>query len=67
VIGLTKDRQAVILLNRPKKPRKLLSEAKSQAKATGLDLDLTSLRFGRVIACADITEARVSQAKIVTL
>ncbi len=29
VIGLTKDRQAVILLDRLKKPRKLLGEAKA--------------------------------------
>ena len=48
VIGLTKSRQAVILLDRLKKPRKLLGEAKAQAKAEGLDLDLSSLRFGRV-------------------
>ncbi len=48
VIGLTKTRQAVILLDRLKKPRKLLGEAKAQAKTAGLDLDLASLRFGRV-------------------
>lgn len=48
VIGLTKNRQAVILLDRLKRPRKLLGVAKGQAKAAGLDLDLTSLRFGRV-------------------
>ena len=48
VIGLTKGRDAVILLDRLKKPRKLLAEAKAQAKAAGLDLDLPSLRFGRV-------------------
>ena len=47
-VALTKDRQAVILLDRLKKPRKLLAEAKAQAKAAGLDLDLPSLRFGRV-------------------
>jgi len=48
VIGLTKDRQAVILLHRLKRPRMLLGEAKAQAKAAGLVLDLASLRFGRV-------------------
>ncbi len=48
VIGLTKDRQAVILLHRLKRPRKLLGEAKAQAKAAGLVLDLATLRFGRV-------------------
>ena len=48
VIGLTKDRQAVVLLDRLKKPRKLLGEAKAQAKAAGLPLDLATLRFGRV-------------------
>jgi len=48
VVGLTKDRQAVILLHRLKRPRKLLGEAKAQAKAAGLVLDLASLRFGRV-------------------
>jgi len=44
VVGLTKERQAVILLHRLKRPRKLLGEA----KAAGLVLDLASLRFGRV-------------------
>ena len=48
VIGFTKDRQAVILVDRRKKPRKLLAEATTKAKAAGLQLDPASMRFGRV-------------------
>ena len=47
-VGLTKDRQAVVLLDRKMKPRKLMAEFKSRAKGAGLELDMTSVRFGRV-------------------
>ena len=47
-VGLTKDKQAVVLLDRKMKPRKLMAEFKSRAKGAGLELDMTSVRFGRV-------------------
>ena len=47
VIGMTKDKQGVLLLDKKVKPRKLLAEAKTQARSAGLELDLVSLRFGR--------------------
>ena len=47
-VGLTKDKQAVVLLDRKMKPRKLMAEFKSRAKSAGLELDMTSVRFGRV-------------------
>jgi len=46
-IGMTKDKQGVILLHRLTKPRKLLAELKRQAAASGLELDNATLRFGR--------------------
>lgn len=47
VIGMTKDKQGVLLLDKKVKPRKLLAEAKTRARSAGLELDLVSLRFGR--------------------
>ena len=47
VIGMTKDKQGVLLLDKKVKPRKLLAEAKARARTAGLELDLVSLRFGR--------------------
>jgi len=47
VVALTKDKQGVILLDRRKKPRKLMGELRGQAKAAGLELDATTIRFGR--------------------
>jgi len=47
VVALTKDKVGVILLDRRRKPRKLMGEVRSQAKAAGLELDATTIRFGR--------------------
>ena len=46
VVGLTRDKQAVILVDHLPKPRKLLAQVKAQGQAAGLDVP--SLRFGRV-------------------
>ena len=46
-IGMTKDKQGVILLHKRTKPRKLMAELLRQGKGGGLELDRASLRFGR--------------------
>lgn len=46
-VAIAKDKQGVILLHRRTKPRKLVAELQRQAKASGLELDPTSVRFGR--------------------
>lgn len=47
-IAMDKGKQGIILLHRKTRSKKLLAELKAQAKAKGLVLDLTSVRFGRV-------------------
>jgi len=47
-IGMTKDKQGVLLLDRRMKPRKLMAAMKAKAKSAGLELDQVSVRFGRV-------------------
>jgi len=65
VIGFTKDKQGVILVDRRKKPRKLLGEVQAKAKAAGLVLDPASLRFGRVSVdgASDSAQANVTVNK----
>ena len=46
-IGLTRDKQGLVLLHRRKKPRKLMAELLRQAKGAGTDVDRATLRFGR--------------------
>lgn len=46
-IGMTRDHEGVILLDRRIKPRKLLAQLKAEARKVKLELDITSLRFGR--------------------
>lgn len=46
-IAMTKDKQGLILLHRRTKPRKLAAELRQKAKSAGLELDPTSVRFGR--------------------
>lgn len=48
-VGMTKDKQGVLLLDRKVKPRKLMAELKSRAKGEGVDVDMVSVRFGRVV------------------
>lgn len=52
-IALTKDKDGVILLDKRKKPKKLLAELKKQAGDLGLELETTTLRFGRAVVDAD--------------
>jgi len=46
VIGLTKDKDGVILLDKKVKPKALLAMLRKQAEQAGLEVDRTSLRFG---------------------
>jgi hypothetical protein len=46
-LGLTKQKEGVLLLDKRKKPKGLLAELKKQAAAIGLELELPSLRFGQ--------------------
>ena len=59
VVVLTKDRQAVVLLDKRLKPRKLAAKLKSEAKAAGLTLDLPTVRFGRASVDGGSDSARV--------
>jgi outer membrane protein OmpA-like peptidoglycan-associated protein len=47
VVGMTKDKDGVILLSRRLKPKKLLVQLKADARKAKVDLDITSLRFGK--------------------
>lgn len=47
-VAMSKDKVGLIVLHRRTKPKKLLAELKAQAKAGGITLDTTSLRFGHV-------------------
>ena len=47
VIGMTKSHEGIILLSRRVKPKRLLAQLKLDAHKLKIDLDLTSLRFGR--------------------
>jgi len=46
-VALTKDRQGVILLHKKLKPRKLAAKLKADAKAAGIEVDPSTIRFGR--------------------
>lgn len=52
-IGLTKDKEGVVLLDKRKKPKKLMAELKKQAAGAGLELDMASLRFGHALVDAE--------------
>ena len=62
VVGLTRDKQAVILVDHLPKPRKLLAQVKGQGQAGGLDLDVPSLRFGRVSVSGRQVDITVNKA-----
>jgi outer membrane protein OmpA-like peptidoglycan-associated protein len=47
VVGMTRDKEGVILLSRRLKPKKLLVQLKADARKAKVDLDITSLRFGK--------------------
>jgi hypothetical protein len=52
-IAMTKEKQGLILLDRRKKPRKVMAELRRQAAAAGLELVPASIRFG----CASVDGA----------
>ena len=62
VVGLTRDKQAVILVDHLPKPRKLLASVKAQGQAAGLDFDVPSLRFGRVAVSGKQVDILVNKA-----
>ena len=53
VIGMTKDHEGVILLSKRIKPKKLMAQLKTDARKSKIELDLTSLRFGKAEVDAD--------------
>jgi hypothetical protein len=58
-IGMTKDHEGVILLDRRIKPKRLLAVLKAEAHKVKLDLDLTSLRFGKAEVDTDVDSSLV--------
>ncbi len=52
-LGLTKDKDGVLLLDRRRKPKALMAELKKQAASAGLELEMPTLRFGRAIVDAE--------------
>ncbi|HLY57264.1 MAG TPA: OmpA family protein [Stellaceae bacterium] len=52
-IGLTKTKEGVILVDKRLKPKKVRDLLKKQAADVGLQLDNTSVRFGRALVDAD--------------
>jgi len=62
VVGFTRDKRAVILVDHLPKPRKLLAQVKAQGQAAGLDLDVPSLRFGRVSVSGRQVDITVNKA-----
>jgi hypothetical protein len=53
-ICLSKDKDGVILLDKKRKPKKVLADLKKQAGTVGLELEVPSLRFGRVVVDTDV-------------
>ena len=53
VIALTKDKEGVILVDKKKKPKKLRSDLKKMAEDAGLEIEMTSVRFGRASVDTD--------------
>lgn len=53
VIGLTKDKDGVVMLDKKKKPKQLVALLKKSAAEAGLELEMPSLRFGRASVDAD--------------
>jgi hypothetical protein len=46
-LGMTKDKDAVLLLDRKKKPRKLMAELRKKGQDAGLEIPANMIRFGR--------------------
>lgn len=59
-IGLTKDKDGVILLDKKAKPRKLIDMIKKEAQSKKIELDMTSLRFGRAEVDTEVNASLVN-------
>ncbi|HME22297.1 MAG TPA: hypothetical protein VKI44_13310 [Acetobacteraceae bacterium] len=59
-IALTTDKEGVILLDKKRKPKKLLAELKKTATDAGLTLDMPSMRFGRAVVDIDTNPSLLS-------
>jgi len=60
VIGLTKGKEGVVFLAKKVKPRKLVAQVKKQAADANIELDMTSLRFGRAAVNSAVDSALVT-------
>jgi len=60
VIGLTKGKDGVVFLAKKVKPRKLVAQVKKQAADANIELDMTSLRFGRAAVNSAVDSALVT-------
>ena len=57
--GLTEGKDGVILLNAKKAPKKVFADLKANAKAAGLKLETSSLRFGMAEVDTDVDSSLV--------
>ncbi len=53
VIGLTKEKDGIVFLDKKKKPKQLLAELKKQATKIKLELETPSLRYGHALVDTD--------------
>ena len=60
VIGMTKGKDGVVFLAKKVKPRKLVAQVKKQAADAKIELDMTSLRFGRATVDSAVDSALVT-------
>lgn len=60
VIGLTKAKDGVVFLAKKVRPRKLMAQMKKRAADARLDLEMTSLRFGRAAVDTAVDSALVT-------
>ena len=60
VIGLTKGKDGLVLLDKRMKPRKLVAQLKKKAADAKIELDMTSVRFGRATVDTAVDSALVT-------
>lgn len=60
VIGLTKAKDGVVFLAKKVRPRKLMAQMKKRAADAKLELEMTSLRFGRAAVDTAVDSALVT-------
>ena len=60
VIGLTKGKDGLVLLDKRVKPRKLVAQLKKKAADAKIELDMTSVRFGRATVDTAVDSALVT-------